>query len=76
MVTTIQLTKEVKNVLDKMKSNKKTYEQVILDLIDFFEKTRREREELLIEGCKIMADESLKITKEFESIENLDDWEW
>ncbi len=41
-----------------------------------FEKQKREQKELLIEGCKEMAEESLKITKEFEAIENLDDWEW
>jgi hypothetical protein len=30
----------------------------------------------MIEGCKEMAEENLKITKEFEAIEDLDDWEW
>lgn len=35
-----------------------------------------EQKELLIEGCNEMAEESLKITKEFEAIENLEDWEW
>ncbi len=40
------------------------------------EKSRREREELLIEGCKVMAEENLKITKEFEAIEDIDNWEW
>ena len=39
------------------------------------EKHKQEQEALLIEGCKIMAEESLKITKEFGAIENLDDWE-
>ena len=37
---------------------------------------KRQQKELLIEGYKGMAEESLKITKEFEKIENLDDWEW
>ncbi|MBI2629634.1 hypothetical protein HYW76_00875 [Candidatus Pacearchaeota archaeon] len=36
------------------------------------EKCKREQEQLLIEGYKEMAEESLKITKEFEAIENLD----
>jgi hypothetical protein len=31
---------------------------------------------LLIEGCKEMAEENMKITKEFEAIENLEDWVW
>jgi len=34
------------------------------------------REKLLIEGAKETAEESLKITKEFEAIENDFDWEW
>ena len=76
MVTTIQLNENVKNALDKMKVNKETYEEVILNLMKTAEKCKREQEQLLIEGCKVMAEESLKITKEFEAIENLDDWEW
>lgn len=76
MVTTIQLNEDVKNALDKMKTNKETYEQVILNLMKIAEKCKREQEQLLIEGCKEMAEESLKIAKEFEAIENLDDWEW
>ena len=76
MVTTIQLNENVKNALDRLKSNKETYEEVILNLMQIAERCKREQEELLIEGCKVMAEESLKITKEFEAIENLDDWEW
>jgi len=40
------------------------------------EKCKREQKQLLIEGCKAMAEESLKITKEFEAIEDLNDWGW
>jgi hypothetical protein len=76
MVTTIQLNENVKNALDRMKNNKETYEEVILNLMKTVEKYKREQEELLIEGCKVMAKESLKITKEFEAIEDLDYWEW
>ena len=76
MVTTIQLNEDVKKALDKMKSNKETYERVILNLMNIAEKFKREQEELLIEGCKEMAEENLKITKEFEAIEDLDKWEW
>ena len=76
MVTTIQLNEDVKSALDKLKSNKETYEEVILNLMKISEKCKREQEDLLIEGCNVMADESLKITKEFESIENLNNWEW
>ena len=76
MVTTIQLNENVKNALGKMKTDKETYEQVILNLMRTAEKCKREQNQLLIEGCKKMAQENLKITKEFESIENLKDWEW
>ena len=76
MVTTIQLNDGVKNALDRLKTNKETYEQVILNLMKIAEKCKREQEQLLIEGCKAMAEESLRITKEFESIENISDWKW
>jgi len=76
MVTTIQLNEDVKRALDRLKSDKETYEQVILKLMKVAEKCKREQEQLLIEGCKVMAEENLKITKEFEAIENLDGWEW
>ena len=59
-----------------MKKGKNTYEEVILELMFIAEKHKREQEELLIEGYKEMAEESLKITKEFEAIENDFDWKW
>ena len=76
MITTIQVHEEVKKALDKIKSPRETYEQVIVNLMKFTEKVKREKKELLIEGCKVMAKDSLKITKEFETIEDLEDWEW
>jgi predicted CopG family antitoxin len=76
MVTTIQLNENVKNALDRLKSNKETYEEVILNLMQIAEKQKREQKQLLIEGYKEMAEESLKITKEFEAIEEDFDWEW
>ena len=76
MVTTIQLNEDVKSALDRLKSNKETYEEVILNLMKIAEKCKREQEQLLIEGCKAMADESLKITREFDAIEDLNDWKW
>lgn len=76
VVTTIQLNENIKRALDRMKSNKETYEEVILNLMRIAEKCKREKKELLIEGCKEMAEENLKITKEFEAIENLENWEW
>lgn len=76
MVTTIQLNENVKAALDRIKSEKETYEQVILNLMKIVEEQNRKQEKLLIEGCKAMAEENLKITKEFEAIEDLNDWEW
>jgi predicted CopG family antitoxin len=76
MVTTIQLNENVKRILDRLKTSKETYEEVILNMIKTVEEQKRKQEELLIEGCKEMAEENLKITKEFEVIENLDNWEW
>jgi len=76
MVTTIQLNENVKLALDRLKTNKETYEEIILNLMKNADKIKREQEQLLIEGCNALAKENIKITKEFESIENLDNWEW
>ena len=76
MITTIQLGETTKNALSKFKESKETYEEVILKMLQIIEKQRRHQRDLLIEGCKEMAKENLKITKEFEAIEDLDDWEW
>ena len=75
-ITTIQLRENVKNALDRMKSDKETYEQIILNLMKIAERCKREQEQLLIEGYKEMAEESLKITKEFEVIKGDFDWKW
>jgi len=76
MVTTIQLNENVKSALDRIKNGKETYEEIILNLMKIAEKCKREQEQLLIEGCKVMAEENLKVTKEFEAIEDLKNWEW
>jgi len=74
MVTTIQLNENVKNALDRMKTNKETYEQVILNLMKIAEKCKREKEQLLVEGYKEMAEESLRIAKEWEVTDATLDW--
>ena len=66
MVTTIQLNEDVKKALDRIKSKKETYEDVIVNLMQIAEENKRKQEELLIEGYKEMAEESLKIAKEWE----------
>ena len=76
MVTTIQLNENVKNALDRIKSKKETYEDVIVKMIKEINEQKRKHTELMIEEAKETAQESLKITKEFEGIENLDNWDW
>lgn len=76
MITTIQLREEVKRALDRLKENRETYEEVIVKLVTEVEKNKRNQEELLIEGYKEMAEESLKMQKEWESTDSTLDWEW
>jgi len=77
MITTIQIHEKVRKALDGLKDQKnKTYEEVILELMDKAEIEKRKNKKLLIEGYKEMAEESLKITKEFEAINDYSDWEW
>lgn len=76
MVTTIQLNENVKKILNRLKNNKETYEEVILNLMKIAEKYKREQEQLLIEGCKEMAEDMLEINKEWESLDADIDWEW
>ena len=77
MITTIQLNDQTKNSLSQMKQQGETYEALIIRMMQLLEIKKRNQEELLIEGYKEMAEESLKITKEFESIEeDFGDWEW
>jgi predicted CopG family antitoxin len=76
MITTIQIRESVKTELDKLKTNKETYEEVILNLMNLAERYQRKQKENLIEGYKETAEESTKINKEFESIEEDFDWEW
>ncbi|MBS3171771.1 hypothetical protein J4449_04125 [Candidatus Woesearchaeota archaeon] len=74
MITTIQIHETVKKALDKLKTNKQSYEEVILVLMEKTEIEKRKNKELLKEGCLEMAGENLKITKEFEAIDDLWDW--
>jgi predicted CopG family antitoxin len=76
MITTIQLRENVKNQLEKLKqSNSQTFEEVILALIKSAELQRRKQEELLIEGCKVMAAENLRICREWENTDATLDWD-
>ena len=67
MVTSIQLNENVKKALDSMKKNgRETYEEVIVNMMNQLEIKKEEQEKLLIEGCKEMAEDMLKIAKEWE----------
>ena len=76
MVTTIQLNENVKKALDRMKTGRETYEEVILNLMKMAEQSKRKQEQLLIEGCKVMAKDMIEINKEWEAIDSDFDWEW
>ena len=66
MITTIQLNENVKRTLDRMKSNKETYEDIIVSLIESVQEQEKKQDELLIEGCKEMYEDMLKMAKEWE----------
>ncbi len=76
MVTTVQLNENVKVALDRLKSSRDTYEQVIVNLIKVAEECRRKEEALLIEGCKVMADDMIKLNEEWGVVSSDLDWEW
>ena len=77
MITSIQIHEKVKKELDSLKeSSKETYEDVIVKMMKSIEKNKREQKKLLIEGCIEMAEESLRITKEWEATDSKLDWEW
>jgi predicted CopG family antitoxin len=67
MLSTIQLSNEVKQRLISLrKSQKQSYEEIILELISLAEIQKRKQKELLIKGYKEMAEEDLKLTQELE----------
>ena len=76
MVMTIQLNENVKKALDRLKKSRETYEEVIVKMIEQVDRQKREHVELMIEGYKEMAKETMKIQKEFDAIEEDFDWEW
>lgn len=70
MITSIQIHEKLKQELNLLKiTPKESYEEVISRLIFEIEKQRRTQKDLLIKGYKEMASENLKLTKEWESIE-------
>jgi len=76
-ITTIQIHEDVKEELAQFKEkSNESYEEIILKLIKHIEKEKRQKRDLMIEGCKEMAEDSLKITKEWEATDSRLDWEW
>ena len=72
-MATIKIPEDLKEILDKLKiSKEESYGEVILRLIYEIEKIKRSDKKLLIEGCKVMAEDSLRICKEWEAV----DAEW
>lgn len=77
MVTTIQLHEGVKSGLDRLKeTGKESYEEIILKLMNLAESLKRRQEALLIEQCKVMATDSIEITREWRKTDAVLDWEW
>jgi len=76
MITTIQLRETVKSELDKLKVSNETYEEVILNLMEIAEQYERRKRSLLIEECKRMAEDNLRLTKEWANTDAKIDWEW
>ncbi|PIN94141.1 hypothetical protein COU54_00220 [Candidatus Pacearchaeota archaeon CG10_big_fil_rev_8_21_14_0_10_31_24] len=77
MISSIQLREDVKIQLSRYKEgDNESFEEVIVKLMNQVEMQRRQQKELLIEGYKEMAEESSKITKEWEATDDTLDWEW
>ena len=74
MITSIQLNESVKKSLDRLKGNKESYEDVIVKIIYSLEEQRRKQQTLLIEQCKEMYSDDLRITKEWETTDAALDW--
>jgi ribosomal protein L18E len=77
MISSIQLRQNVKIELDRLKEkSSESYEDIIVKLLKLVEQQKRKRKELMIEGCKEMAEENLKMTKEWESTDTSSNWRW
>jgi hypothetical protein len=74
MLTTIQINSGVKDILARMKEkDSESYEEVILKMINKVEEQKRKQRGLMIEGFKAMAEDSVKVNKEWSKID--EDWE-
>ncbi len=64
-----QILKETENLLDHLKTSRNKY---INEAIDFYNQYQKRKliEEQLIKESKLVAEDSMKILKEFESLED------
>ena len=70
MITTIQLSEDLKNQLKKYKkSSKDTYEDVILALIEDKENIKNQQINILREGYEKMQKNSKEINNDFEDLD-------
>ena len=76
-ITTIQIHENVKEELAQFKErSNESYEDIILKIMKHIENEKRHKIGAMIEGCKEMAEDSLRITKEWETTDSRLDWEW
>jgi len=76
-ITTIQIHENVKEELAQFKErSNESYEDIILKIMKHIENEKRHKIEAMVEGCKEMAEDSLRITKEWETTDSRLDWEW
>jgi len=64
-ISTIQIHDNVKKALAKLKETNESYEEAIVKMMKIIEKQKMQNKQLLKEGYKEMAQESLAVTKEW-----------
>jgi len=70
MVTTIQISEDLRDNLLEYKINSKiSYEEIIRKLLIDYKKSQKEEEKLLIDGYKEMSNFSKKINNEWEQLD-------
>ena len=74
--TTIPVSREFHDWLKSKGKKGESYEDIILKIMKHIENEKRHKIEAMVEGCKEMAEDSLRITKEWETTDSRLDWEW
>lgn len=77
MISTIQMRENIKQELTRFREKEnESYEEIIVRMMNYIEKQKKEQKTLLIQECEEMAGDSLRITKEWESTDKTLDWQW